>query len=150
MSYYRLMYHIVFRTKGSMPTLTIEHEKLLYAYMWGFFKNKKSLLYRIGGMPEHVHILLDLHVTIALADIIRELKVASNKWLKDHKAEFPFFVGWALGYAAFSYNLSEKKVICDYIANQKQHHRRQGFADEYRQFIESNGHIVKEQFFLKD
>ena len=150
MSYTRLMYHIVFRTKNSIPALSVEHETSFYSYVWGIIKNKKSVLYRIGGMPDHVHILIDLHPSLSLSDFIREMKTATNGWLKDHHQEFPLFIGWGDGYAAFSYSLSEKDAIINYIINQKEHHQTISFADEYRQFIAANGGEVDERFFLND
>ena len=150
MSYTRLLYHIVFRTKSSFPALPPDHEPSLYAYICGIIKNKKSVLYRIGGMPEHVHILMDLHPSLALADFMRELKTSTSYWLKSHWQEFPRFKGWGSGYAAFSYSLSEKDTIINYIANQKAHHQSISFADEYRQFIERNGCIINDRYFLND
>jgi len=150
MSYTRLMYHIVFRTKNSIPALSVEHETSFYSYVWGMIRIKKSVLYRIGGMPDHVHILMDLHPSLSLSDFIRELKTATNGWLKEHHQEFPLFIGWGEGYAAFSYSLSEKDAIINYIINQKEHHQTISFADEYRQFIAANGGEVDERFFLND
>ena len=71
MSYTRLLYHIVFRTKHSVPAIEIAHEGELYSYIWGFIKNKDSILYRIGGMPDHIHLLIELSVKLALADFMR-------------------------------------------------------------------------------
>jgi len=150
MSYTRLLYHIVFRTKNSLPALSSDHEDAFYSYVWGIINNKKSVLYRIGGMPDHVHILLDLHPSLALSDFMRELKTSTNGWLKDQRQDFPLFSGWGTGYAAFSYSLSEKDTIINYIANQKKHHETISFADEYRRFIEANGCKIDEQYFLND
>ena len=150
MSFTRLLYHIVFRTKNSIPALSIENETLLYSYVFGMIKNKNSKLYRIGGMPDHVHLLIDLHSSLSLSDFMRELKTSTNSWLKVHRQEFPLFSGWGTGYAAFSYNLSDKETIVNYIANQKEHHKTVSFADEYRQFIEVNGWEIDEKYFLKD
>lgn len=150
MSYTRLMYHIVFRTKNSVPALSPEHESAFHSYVCGIIKNKKSVLYRIGGMPDHVHILMDLHPSLSLADFMRDLKTSTHHWLNDHGQDFPFFTGWGTGYAAFSYSLTEKETIINYIANQKTHHQSVSFADEYRQFIEINGCQINEMFFLKD
>ena len=72
MSYTQSIYHIVFRTKDGQDTIVEEHEKELYVYLYGIVKNKKSHLYRIGGMPNHIHMLVDLHPTIALSDFMKE------------------------------------------------------------------------------
>jgi REP element-mobilizing transposase RayT len=71
MSYTRLLYHVVFRTKHSRKTIPEAHEKELYAYILGIVDNKKSKLYRIGGIENHLHLLIDMHPTFALSERIK-------------------------------------------------------------------------------
>jgi len=149
MSYTRLMYHIVFRTKYGKDTIPEEHEKELYAYMMGIINNKKSKLYRVGGVSNHIHLLVDIHPTIAVSDFMRELKESSSKWLKANP-NFPEFTSWAISFAAFTYNLRDKQMIINYIKNQKEHHKKVSFEDEYRQFLIENGIEIDERYFLKD
>ena len=149
MSYFRLLYHIVFRTKYRHPTIVIPYEKELYNYIWGFIKNKDSKLYRIGGMPDHLHLLLDLSAKLALADFMRDLKTSSAKWLKTN-THFPAFQGWGNGYAAFTYNIKEKDTIVNYIMNQKEHHARVKFEDEIHDLFQANGCGDMEKYFLED
>ncbi len=149
MSYTRLLYHIVFRTKSSKNTIVEQHEKELYAYILGIISNKKSKLYRIGGIPNHIHLLVDIHPTFAVSDFMKELKEYSSKWLSTNP-NFPDFEGWAVSFAAFSYNFREKQTIIDYIINQKEHHKNISFEDEYRQFLIENGLEIDERYFLKD
>lgn len=149
MSYTRLLYHIVFRTKSSKNTIVEQHEKELYAYILGIISNKKSKLYRIGGIPNHIHLLVDIHPTLAVSDFMKELKEYSSKWLSSNP-NFPDFEGWAVSFAAFSYNFREKQTIIDYIINQKEHHKKISFEDEYRQFLIENGLEIDERYFLKD
>jgi len=101
-SYRQILYHLVFRTKDSEKTLAQEHSKELYAYLTGIIKNKNCFLYRINGMEEHLHILCDLHPSIALADFMRDIKTSSSLWLKQ-TGKFSKFNGWADGYAALTY-----------------------------------------------
>ncbi len=98
-SYRQILYHLVFRTKDSRKTITPEHAKELYAYILGYIKNKNCVLYRINGMEDHIHILCDLHPSIALANFIRDLKTSTSMWLKENE-KFPAFNGGADGYAA--------------------------------------------------
>ena len=119
MSYTLLLYHIIFRTKNSVPALSIEHESLLYRYIWRLVKNKNSVLYRIGGMPDHIHLLPALHPSLSISDFMRTLKTSTNTWLKENWQKFPLFRGWRTGYAAFTYGFSEKETIIRYIDNQK-------------------------------
>jgi REP element-mobilizing transposase RayT len=149
MSYTKLLYHIVFRTKYGKNTIPQQHEKELYAYILGIINNKKSKLYRIGGMENHLHLLIDMHPTIAVSDFMKELKEYSSKWLAQNP-NFPNFEGWAISFAAFSYNLSDKQKIIDYIINQKEHHKTVSFEEEYRHFLIENGIEINEKYFLND
>lgn len=78
MSYTRFLYHIIFRTRNGKNSIPEQHEKELYAYIMGIINNKKSKLYRIGGMPNHIHLLVDIHPTIAVSDFVKELKEYSS------------------------------------------------------------------------
>ncbi|MBO7432170.1 MAG: IS200/IS605 family transposase [Salinivirgaceae bacterium] len=149
MSYTRFLYHIVFRTKCSMNVISESHEKDLYAYIYGFIKNKGAVLYRIGGMPNHIHLLVDIPPSLSVSSFMQELKTSSSRWLKSNQ-DFSQFQGWAEGYAAFTYSLNEKETIINYIMNQKEHHRVETFEDEYRHFIEESGIKIDEKYFLKD
>ncbi len=117
--------------------------------MMGIINNKKSKLYRIGSMPNHIHLLVDIHPTIAVSDFMKELKEYSSKWLSTN-LNFPDFEGWPVSFAGFTYNLKEKQTIIDYIKNQKEHHKKLSFEEEYRQFLIENGIVIDERYFLKD
>lgn len=149
MSYTKLLYHIVFRTKYGNDTIPGQHEKELYAYIMGIINNKKSKLYRIGGTENHLHLLVDIHPTFALSDFMRELKEYSSKWLATN-LNFPDFEGWAVSFAGFTYNLNDKQTIINYINNQKEHHKTVSFEEEYRQFLIENGIEIDERYFLKN
>ncbi len=149
MSYTQTSYHIVLRTHRSIPAIVEDHERELYSYMLGFINNKNSHLYRIGGMPDHVHLFVSLPATLAMSKFVQELKIASSKWLKANP-DFPLFDGWSKEYAGFSYNLRDKDMIVGYIAKQKEHHSQKTFAEEYREFLTENGVAIREEYFLKD
>jgi REP element-mobilizing transposase RayT len=149
MSYTKLLYHAVFCTKSRKNAIPEQHEKELYAYIMGIINNKKSKLYRIGGMENHIHLLFDMHPTFALSDFMREIKEYSSKWLGQNH-NFPDFEGWAVSFAAFTYNLNDKQTIINYIMNQKEHHKTIRFEDEYRQFLTDNGIEINEKYFLKN
>ena len=134
MSYVQLLYHVIIRTKASQPVLSLECSDELYRYIWGIIRNKNSVLYRINGMEDHVHILLSLHPTIALSDFMREMKAETSKMLK-RTAGFEQFTAWSEGYAALSYSLKDKETIINYIKNQREHHKTMSFRDEYVAFL---------------
>ncbi|HSO88837.1 MAG TPA: transposase [Draconibacterium sp.] len=147
MSRYRqILYHIVFRTKDSKKSLPLDKSEELYKYIWGIIKNKNGFLYRINGMEEHIHILSDLHPSVALADYVRDIKTASSIWLKQN-GNFPDFNGWADGYAGLTYSWNDKDFIINYIKNQREHHKKWSFEDEYRKLLEEHGIKPDERYF---
>ena len=146
MSYTNSLYHLVIRPKGSKPVITEKYERDLYAYINGLCKNNKCTLYRINGMPDHVHLLLELHPTIALSDFVKTLKLSTNQFIKAHQSMFPLFEGWGHEYFAVSYNYKDKEKVRQYILNQKEHHRRLSFKDELRNLLIENGIDFKEEY----
>ena len=149
MSYTQTSYHIILRTHRSIPAITEDCERELYSYILGFINNKGGHLYRIGGMPDHVHLFVSLPATLSMSKFVQELKIVTSKWLKAN-SHFPLFDRWSKEYAGFSYNLRDKNMIVGYIAKQKEHHRRVTFAEEYRQFLIENAVDIKEEYFLTD
>ena len=130
MSYTLLLYHIVIGTKMHRPTITENNERDLYSYILSFSKNKNCHLYRIGGMPNHIHIFIGLPATFAVADFVRMLKISTNNFMKGHQPDFPMFEGWRSEYFAATCSIRDKDSIIEYIKNQKQHHAKMSFKDE--------------------
>lgn len=145
-SYRQILYHLVFRTKDSQKTLNTIHISELYAYIAGFVKNKRCFLYRIEGTENHLHLLSDLHPSIALADFMRDMKTSTSIWLKQ-SGKFPGFLCWAEGYAALTYAWKDKDRIVTYIKNQQEHHKHVSFEDELRALLLKNGIDINEDFF---
>ena len=150
MAYTNLLYHIVFRPKNSAQVIVVDKEEMLYRYIWGFVENKKGVLYRIGGMPDHVHMLVQLPATIAVADFVRDLKTSTSVFLKDNKDSFPKFEGWAKSYCALSYSSREKDVVVNYIKGQKEHHKRVSFREEFLVLLKESGVEVDMKYFMVD
>ena len=144
-SYTQILYHIVFASKGRRRVLDKPRRDDLFRYLWGVVKNHDSHLYRIGGVEDHVHILSSLHPTVALADFVKDLKIASSKWIKDEQV-FPEFEAWQEGYAALTHSLSEKDRLIEYIKGQEEHHRTVPFLDEYREMLRAAGLELDERY----
>ena len=115
----------------------------------GIINDKKSKLYKIGGMPDHIHLLLGIHPTFAFSDFMKVLKEYSNKWLSANP-NFPDFEGWAVSFASFTYNFKERPMLIGYIKNQKEHHKEVSFEEEYRQFLIEKGIEFYERYLLKE
>ena len=138
MSYTKILYHIVLRTKRSEMSISQNNVSSLYKYIWGIIKNKQGKLYRINGMEDHIHILSDLHPSISLADYIKSIKISTSLWLKQSD-DFPLFRGWSEGYAAFTYSFKEKDTIISYIKNQQKHHQRENMETELNSLLKEHG-----------
>ena len=147
MSFKQIYYQIVFATKYRQPTIAEEHCLELYKYIWGVIQSKKCKLYRINGVEDHIHIFSDLHPSIALADYVKDTKVASSLWMKE-SGKFPDFNGWQDGYGAFTYNIRERDMIINYVKKQKEHHRKESFYDEYKRLLIENGVEFDEKYLL--
>lgn len=146
-SYRQLLYHIVFCTYNRQNTLPIEHHDDLYRYVWGIIQKRKSVLYRINGTENHIHILSDLHPTVALSDYIKEIKTASNRWMKQ-SGNFPNFDYWAEGSCSLTYSYKELDNVRNYIIHQKEHHKKVSFEDEYKALLKENGIDWDEKFIF--
>ena len=123
--------HIIFSTKYRQPLIyePVEHE--LHAYLGGICKNLECHPIKIGGYIDHIHILCMLSKKIALMKLLEEVKSHSSKWMKTKGDDLTNFY-WQDGYGAFSVNPSEVDAVINYITNQKEHHSRRSFQDEYR------------------
>ena len=147
MSYRQIIYHIVFSTKNRETSIANEHCEQLYMFIWGISKNKNCKLYRINGIEDHIHLLVDLHPSIALADYVKDIKVASNLWMKE-SGKFPEFGGWQVSYGAFTYSVKEKHVLINYIKNQKIHHCSESSIEEFRRMLVENEVDFDESYLL--
>lgn len=148
-TYRQILYHIVFRTKYNERTITADTATHLYKYIWGISKNKGCVLFRINGTEDHLHILSDLHPSLALSDYVKDIKVASSSWMKQ-SGYFPNFKGWGTGYCALTYAYRDKETIINYIRNQQEHHKRESFVDELRRLLQEEGVEFNEHFLLAE
>ena len=126
----QILYQIVFSTKNREKVLIKENREKLYRYIWGILKSKDCILYQINAVEDHIHIATHIHPSVSLSSVIKDIKVASSKWIKEENV-FPDFQSWQKGYGAFTYSLSGKKNLINYIKNQENHHKVISFKEEY-------------------
>lgn len=148
MSFSRFTYHIVFATHQRENTIPIEHERELYAIIHHITKKNKGHLYRINGMPDHIHLLVDIPASISVSDFVKVIKRESSYLLKTN-CNFPQWNGWQEGYGAFTYSVKDIPSVRQYIIKQKEHHRSLSFIDEYRQWLIEMGVSPDEPYFPK-
>jgi putative transposase len=128
-TYTDITYHLVFGTKHRAPVLEKARRDDLYRFVWGVLQRRECHLYRIGGVEDHIHILTSLHPTIALADLVKEIKTASSAWIKGERV-FPRFEAWQEGYGAFTVAAEARPGLIEYIKGQEVHHQSDGVARE--------------------
>ena len=149
MSYTRLLYHIIFRTKHGVPSINEQYEKELYRCIWKFTQAHHCILYRVNGMPDHIHLFVDIHQTLPVSEFVRKLKITTHQFLESHPDLFPDFTEWSVGYCALSYSERDKAKIINYIKKQKQHHQSQNFTDEIKTLFLEEEIKFDETYFEK-
>ena len=132
-SFASLHCHVVFSTKHRQPTISREVQPRLFEYVGGILRNHSGRLIAAGGMPDHVHLLVEIGRTLCVADAVRLIKSNSSGWLRDTLG-LPAFQ-WQSGYGAFAVSYSQLDQVKAYLANQEQHHRKLSFQDEFLEFL---------------
>lgn len=144
-TYTQILYQIVFSTKNREKTLTKENRPDLYKDIWGVLKNKKCHLYQIGGIEDHLHIITSIHPSIALATLVKDIKLGSTSFIKEKKI-FQHFNGWQDGYAAFTYSIDAKNNLIEYVKNQEAHHCKKTFKEELVVLLQEHGVEYDEKY----
>lgn len=129
-TYLALHYHIVFGTKDRMPLISSSWRPRLHEYLGGTVRGLGGTPEAIGGVADHIHLLVGLKSTHCLADFVRDLKKSATSWVRDtieHGDKF----SWQNGYAAFSVSVTSRKAVREYIGNQEEHHRTKSFREEW-------------------
>jgi putative transposase len=144
-TFIQIFYHIVFSTANREPVIRCEARDNLYKYIWGILENNKCHPYQIGGYADHLHILTHLHPTIALASLIKDIKVASSGFIKGQRI-MPLFRNWQTGYAAFTFSNSDKDRLIQYVINQEEHHRKKSFREELIELLNEHGIPFDEKY----
>ncbi|WP_162417819.1 IS200/IS605 family transposase [Cyclobacterium roseum] len=137
-SYIQSIHHIIFTPYKRQPILTKEKRPELFKYVTGILKEKKCHLYQINGVEDHIHILTHIHPTVALSDLVKDIKIASGKMIK-REGLFEKFQGWQNGYGGFTHSFKEKERLVPYIIKQEEHHEKVSFLEEFIRILEENG-----------
>jgi len=143
-SFSSLHCHLTFSTKHRQNQINPEWRPRLFEYVGGILRENNSPLIAAGGMPDHVHLLVSIHRTLAVADAVRLIKTNSSGWVHE-ELRIPEFQ-WQSGYGAFAVSYSNIDQVKTYIANQEQHHRSVSFQDEFREFLRRHGLGWDEQY----
>jgi len=133
-TYTDLLYHVVFSTKGRIPVVAEEIRSRLYAYIGGIVRQMAGDALQISGTTDHVHLLLHLPPTVAVANAVRDIKANSSGWVHGEWPTRRDF-GWQTGYGAFTVSESRRGSVLEYIATQAEHHKAVSFKEEFRALL---------------
>ena len=132
-----LHYHLVFSTKHRRPFIKTEWRPDLHSYLGGIVKGVDGVPVAIGGVEDHVHLLLGLRATHRLDYLVRDIKAGSSGWMHDIIRSKRF--EWQIGYLGVTVSPSQIERVKRYILNQEKHHRRKSFQDEYLELLKLSG-----------
>ncbi len=136
--------HVVFSTKDRRPWIDLAWRSRLHEYLGGLIRTAQAIPEAIGGTADHVHLLIGLRATHALATLVQDIKQTSSRWIHETINEKEF--GWQQGYGAFSLSPTARDAVKAYIANQEEHHRTKTFQEEYTEFLHKSGVKFDERY----
>jgi REP element-mobilizing transposase RayT len=125
---------VVFAVKGRENLISNKWRDELHKYIAGIIRSKDQKSIIVNGVADHVHCFIGLKPSIALSDLVRDIKNNSSKFVNENsfvKGKFQ----WQEGYGAFSYSRSQIDQVYNYILNQEEHHKRKTFKEEYLEFL---------------
>lgn len=133
-TYLSLHYHLVFSTKHRKALIAGPWRERLHEYLGGTIAGLGGFPQGVGGVADHVHLLVGLKATHCLADVLRELKKAATLWVHEEIGLREF--AWQEGYAAFTVSATARAAVKRYIANQEKHHRKKSYREELVELLE--------------
>ncbi|MFM8357061.1 MAG: IS200/IS605 family transposase, partial [Verrucomicrobiota bacterium] len=139
-----LLYHLIFATKNRQPLIADSWRARFHEYLGGIVAGLDGTPQGVGGVADHVHLLVGLKPTHCLSDFMRELKKASTLWVKEELGVAMF--AWQEGYGAFTVSASGRNAVRDYIARQEEHHRRRTFREELVDCLRKSGVAYDERY----
>jgi REP element-mobilizing transposase RayT len=140
-TYSEIHLQFVFAVQNRISLIKAVWENNLYKYITGIVHNNSHKMICINGMPDHVHMVVGMRPTQSISDLLQE----SSKWVNDNRLCAAKF-GWQDGYAAFSYSKSDLPRVIGYVNNQKAHHRKTSFLEEYKTMLEELGVTYNEKY----
>jgi len=139
-----LHYHFVFSTKNRERYIRDAWRERLHAFLGGAVRTLNGVPEQIGGVDDHVHLLVGLRATHCIADVMRDIKSSTSKWVHS-EIRVPEF-DWQEGYGAFTVSASKRADVRQYIQNQAEHHRKRSFKEEYLEMVEKSGVEFDEKY----
>ena len=144
-TYTCLHYHVIFSTKNRERWITADIQTRIWAYLGGIAREHRLVPLTIGGIEDHVHLVLNVPPSIALSKAMQLLKGGSSKWIHETFPTLRGF-GWQDGYGAFTVSKSTLAEVIQYVTDQREHHRHKTFQEEFRAFLDRQGVDYDERY----
>jgi len=144
-TYTSLHYHVIFSTKNRLPWIKPNLESRIWSYIGGIARKRKMTALQIGGCDDHLHALVQAPPIYSPSEIAQYLKGESSKWIHEEFPAMRDFV-WQDGYGAFTVSKSDLPDVIRYIQNQREHHRKKTFQEEYLEFLNKYGIEYDERY----
>jgi putative transposase len=145
MAFIQCYVHCVFSTKGRQRVLAKSVRDKLWPYMGGIARNHGIRPLAIGGVADHVHLLISLPTTLPVCKAMQFIKGGSSRWIHETFPEMRDFT-WQKQYGAFTVSHSQREAVVEYIRNQEAHHHRMTFQEEFREFLDAHGIEYDERY----
>ena len=146
-SYIQVYLHYVFAVQGRQNLIHEDNQKELYKYITGIVRNKGQKLLAVGGMPDHVHVFVGINRAVDISALISEIKSNASRFINEKKWVMGKF-RWQEGYGVFSYSRSHIDNVVRYILNQKKHHEKRSFKNEYVELLKRFGISYDEKYLF--
>ncbi|PWN07287.1 IS200/IS605 family transposase [Rhodohalobacter mucosus] len=147
-TYTQIHIHVICAVKNRQSMIHSSWEDQLYKYITGIVQNQGHKLMQVNGMPDHVHLLIGYRPIQSLSDLMKNVKQDSSRWINHTRlAEGRF--AWQEGYGAFSHSKSQVRKVISYIQNQKEHHKKKSFREEYLEFLKKWDVEFDERYIFK-
>jgi putative transposase len=144
-TYTQIYIQVIFAVARRECLITKRHQEEINKFITGIIRNKNQKLIAIGGMPDHLHMLIGMQPDIALSDLVRDVKSSSSIWINDHRWMRGKF-NWQEGFGGFSYSRSQIDSVARYILDQEKHHAKRSFRNEYLGFLKKFDIAFEERY----
>lgn len=134
-TYTQMYAQVIFSPKGRENLILPSFEERIYKYISGVVKDRGQKLIAINGMPDHLHLFIGFKPSLAIADLVKDIKTSTTKFINSERF-LPWRFAWQDGYGCFTYSHSQVDMVAQYVMNQKQHHRVKTFREEYMALLQ--------------
>ncbi|MFH1644549.1 MAG: IS200/IS605 family transposase [bacterium] len=145
-TYASLYFHFIWSTKDRIDLIDLSFQKRLYDYIGALIKDENCYLMSIGGISNHVHLLIKTLPQTVITDLMRKVKANSSKFINQIYPDMNF--GWQSGYGVFAVSVSKLDMVKNYISNQELHHTSCSFEDEFKKLLDRHDISYEDKFLF--